>query len=78
MFQNRLDQQLERLEGVIGVSDDVIIHGKDINEHDENMKKLIDKCRETGIRLNKKKAELRKADISFLAHRVTKEGLIVT
>lgn len=77
MFQNRLDQQLERLDGVIGVSDDVIIHGKDMNEHDENLKKFLDKCRETGMRLNLKKAELRKSEISFLGHRVTKDGLMI-
>ena len=77
MFQNRLDQALEGLEGVINVSDDVIVHGKNREDHDENLKKFLDKCREVGIRLNMKKAELRRSEISFLGHRVTKDGLMI-
>ena len=77
MFQNRLDQALEGLEGVINVSDDVIVHGKNKEDHDKNLKKFLDKCREVGIRLNMKKAELRRSEISFLGHRVTKDGLMI-
>ena len=75
LFQKHLDQALEGLQGVIGVSDDVIVHGKDAEDHDKNLTSLLEKCRTLGIKLNKDKAELRKTQISFLGHLVTKDGL---
>ena len=60
---------------MIGVSDDVIVHGKDAEDHDKNLTSLLEKCRTLGIKLNKDKAELRKTQISFLGHLVTKDGL---
>ncbi|GAB1607211.1 hypothetical protein Ahia01_001004400 [Argonauta hians] len=75
IFQKRLDQALEGLEGVIGISDDIIVHGKDTEEHDKSLTALLERCRKIGIRLNRCKTELRKSNISFLGHLVTKEGL---
>ena len=60
---------------MIGVSDEVIVHGKDTEDHDKNLTSLLEKCRTLGIKLNKDKAELRKTQISFLGHLVTKDGL---
>ncbi|KAL8597750.1 hypothetical protein ACOMHN_001709 [Nucella lapillus] len=75
LFQKRLDQALEGLNGVIGVSDDVIEHGNDIEDHDRNLTAFLERCRTLGIKLNKEKADLRKTEISFLGHLVTKDGL---
>ena len=77
LFQKRLDQALESLDGVIGVTDDVIVHGEDMEQHDKNLKALLDRCRKVGIRLNKEKADLRKSEITFLGHKITKDGLMI-
>ena len=77
LFQKRLDQSLEGLDGVIGVSDDVIVHGEDMEQHDKNLKALLERCRKVGIRLNKEKADLRKSEITFLGHKITKDGLMI-
>ena len=77
LFQKRLDQALEGLDGVIGVTDDVIVHGEDMEEHDRNLKALLERCRKVGIRLNKEKADLRKSEITFLGHKITKDGLMI-
>ena len=37
IFQRMMDQILEHCEGVIGITDDVIIHGKDDEDHDRNL-----------------------------------------
>ena len=73
LFQKRLDQALEGLDGVIGVTDDVIVHGEDMEQHDKNLKALLERCRKVGIRLNKE--DLRKSEITFLGHKITKDGL---
>ena len=75
IFQKRLDQALEGLQGVIGVSDDIIVHGQTEEEHDLNLKNLLDLCRRVGLRLNREKAEIKKNEISFLGHLITSNGL---
>ena len=60
---------------MIGVTDDVIVHGEDMEQHDKNLKALLERCRKVGIRLNKEKADLRKSEITFLGHKITKDGL---
>lgn len=81
IFQKRLNDALEGLDGVIGVSDDIIVYGSGDSEeeaavdHDNNLSRLLERCRSVGMKLNKEKAEIRKTEITFLGHRVTNEGL---
>ena len=75
IFQRRLLQTLEGLRGVVCIADDIIIHGRDTQEHDRNLVEFMQRCQEVGIKLNKDKLELRKNSISFLGHRVSSKGL---
>ena len=41
IFQWMMDQILDHCEGAIGIADDVIIHGKDDEEHNWNLHKFV-------------------------------------
>ena len=56
IFQKCLFQALEGLPGVLCIADDIIIHGKDDQEHDENLERFLTRCCEKGIKLKKRKA----------------------
>ena len=75
IFQKKLLQTLADIPGVICVADDVIIHGKDQESHDENLKRFLLRCKEIGIKLNKAKFEMNKNTISFMGHLITADGL---
>ena len=55
LFQKRLDQALEGLDGVTRVTDDITAWGKGNNlettsqNHDDNLWALLQKCRESGL-----------------------------
>ena len=55
IFQKKLASALGGLEGIICIADDIIIHGKDEQEHDIRMKKFLERCVQEGIKLNKDK-----------------------
>ena len=55
IFQARMDEILEDLPGVAGITDDVCVHGKDEEEHDRNLKALMDRAKETGLVFNSDK-----------------------
>ena len=75
IFQRKLLEALDGLPGTVCIADDVIIHGKDISEHDHNLNIFLQRCSEKGIKLNQNKFELRMGEITFMGHRITKDGL---
>ena len=53
LFQKRLKAVLEDREGVIGVSDDVIVYGAATENHNKHLIALFNRCRSVGMKLNK-------------------------
>ena len=64
IFQRMMDQILDRCEGVIGITDDIIIHDKDDAEHDRRLHKFMRVAREHGLVLNKK-CEVKSNSVKF-------------
>ena len=60
-FQQKLDQNLQGLPGVYRIADDLLITGQGETkreadkDHDENVVRLLQRCRERNIKLNKAK-----------------------
>ena len=82
IFQKRLQRALDGLEGVVCIADNILIFGigdcqaDTVKDHDIKLHKLLKRCREKGIKLNKSKAKLRKSEITFLGHKVSCNGLM--
>ena len=75
IFQKRLHQALEGLEGVRCIADDVIIWGRTDEEHDERVRLFLQRCCEIGISLNKEKCRFGLHEIPFMGHVVSNSGL---
>lgn len=77
----KLHQNLEGLKGVYKIADDILITGlgdttsEADQDHDRNLKALLDQCRERNIKLNKSKFTFKAADVQFIGHSLTKDGL---
>ena len=57
------------------VVDDIIISGRDIKEHDENLKKVLDRAREINLKLNPSKCKFRLKQVGYVGHLFTDHGL---
>lgn len=81
IFQKRIHQALDGLPGLLDVHDDMVIYGRgDTDEqadadHDRNLEKFLQRCREKGVKLNKQKLKLKCTEFPYLGHLVTKDGL---
>ncbi|XP_041362008.1 uncharacterized protein K02A2.6-like [Gigantopelta aegis] len=75
IFQKRLHQALEGLEGVRCVIDDIIVWGHTDDEHDSRVRTLLEHCRNIGISLNAEKCHFGADEISFMGHIVSNRGL---
>ena len=67
IFQWMIDQILECCEGAIGITDDVVIHGKDDEEHDQNLHRLMHVIHEHGLVFNGDKCEVKKDSVTFFS-----------
>ena len=48
---------------------------KTLQEHDQCLRKVFLKIRESGLKLNKTKFQIRKQSIVFLGHIISSEGI---
>jgi hypothetical protein len=75
IFQKRILEALYNLPGVVCIADDVIIHGKTLEEHDARLEGFLQRCQQKGMKLNPDKMELQLKEITFMGHRITENGL---
>ena len=54
-FQWMIDQILAHCDGVIGITDDVVVHGKGDKEHDKHLHKFMRVAHEHGLVFDKDK-----------------------
>ena len=55
--------------------DDVIIIGRDFEEHLQNLSTILQKLREAGLRLKPSKCSFCQESVSYLGHIVSREGV---
>ena len=77
VFQERLDKVLRLVPGVLGITDDIVIHGPTENTHDRTVLILCETARLNKISLNSKKMQFKSTDCKFFGHRLTPDGIKV-
>ena len=77
VFQERLDRVLRLVPGVLGIADDIVIHGATENTHDGTVLVLCETARLNDLSLNSKKMQFKSTDCKFFGHRLTPDGIKV-
>jgi hypothetical protein len=80
IFQRRLDQAIEGLNGMKTVTDGILVIGNGattdeaVKDHDTKLDAVLSRCRERRIRLNEK-IDLRKESMPYIGHLLTAQGV---
>ncbi|KAK7907206.1 hypothetical protein WMY93_015818 [Mugilogobius chulae] len=74
VFQRSMEQIFAGYPCAI-ILDDILIGGKDIEEHDANLRKILNRAREVKLRLNPLKCKFRLNQVSYVGHVFTAHGL---
>ena len=75
LFQRRMSQILEGLDGVLCQMDDVLIFGSDKAKHDQRLTAALKRLQVAGVTLNSEKCEFAKTCVKFLGHVIDPEGI---
>ena len=73
----KVDETFGDLAGVTGIADDIVVYGykSDFSDHDANLRAVLQRARETGLRFNLDKCKFRCTRIPFIGHIVGADGL---
>ena len=77
VFLERLDRVLRLVPGVLGIVDDIVIHGATENTHNGTVLVLCETARLNNLSINSKKNQLKSTDCKFFGHRLTSDGIKV-
>ena len=75
IFQRMLDSVYIGLPGVTGIADEMVIFGRNEEEHDRNLILFLETTRKNGLVLNKRKLQFKKEEVSFFGHRWNSTGI---
>lgn len=74
-FQKKMAEILRGCEGVVGLIDDLLIHGQTEEEHHRRLIKVLEKLKSEGVTLNQEKCQFYATETSFLGHVVNGNGV---
>ncbi|MEW8560660.1 MAG: RNase H-like domain-containing protein, partial [Candidatus Thiodiazotropha sp.] len=74
-FQQRIDTCFEGLEGVVAIVDDILIFGGSQEEHDLNLKRVLERAEAKGIRFNPEKMEIGVTEVQYFGNIISSSGL---
>ena len=75
IFQNTIRETLEGINGVLNISDDILVHGKTQEAHDQILRTVFERLRERGLTLYKNKCEYRKKKLELFGYVFSDEGI---
>lgn len=75
VVQNTICQTLQGLRGVKNLSDDIIVYGTSQSEHDDNLRPVFQRIKESGLTLNRKKCEFNKFRLEFFGLIFSADGI---
>jgi hypothetical protein len=78
IWQRTIEQVLQGCKGVQVLLDDMIITGSTEEEHLENLRAVLSRLQERGLKVNPDKCEFMQSEVTFCAHRIDATGIHMT
>lgn len=75
LWQRAMDQVLQGIPGTQCYLDDIIVTGHDDDAHLANLKDVLERLAENGLRANKSRCEFFKDSVEYCGHQIDKDGL---
>ena len=69
-FQNKMSEILINLDGVVCMIDDILIYGRNQEEHDKQLSDVLNKLQQAGVTLNKEKCKFSTSCVQFLGQQL--------
>ena len=75
LYQHTIQQVLAGCEGAYNIHDDIIIHGRSVEEHDARLRKTMECIQEKGLTLNREKCVFQMSKLTFMGYLLSNKGM---
>ena len=75
IFQNAINEQVRDIQGVINISDDIIVFGETQEKHNEALEAVLRRLLSVGLTVNKEKCEFNKKSLEFFGFVFSRKGI---
>jgi len=75
IYQRIMDGMIAGIDGAFAIIDDILIMGKNVEEHDRILKEVVSRATSHNLKLNFDKCLIRQASVPYMGHLVTEHGL---
>ena len=75
IFQRKMMETLQGLEGVEVFMDDILVYGTTQEQHDGRLEKVMQRIVTAGLKLNHEKCSIRQSQLRFLGHLIDRSGI---
>ena len=75
VFQKVMSQMVLDIEGAEAIIDDILVWGATQEEHDQRLKRVLDRSKEYNLKLNRGKCEIKRTEVKYVGHLLTAEGV---
>jgi len=76
-FSEAMHSLFADVPGVLNCVDDFLIYGRTKSEHDANLERFLQRCREVGLKLKASKLQYCRNSVKFLGHQVSSNGVAI-
>ena len=82
IWQRKMHEAIEGLQGVEVIADDFLVCGfgdtvdEAVKDHDQNLTAFLQRCRKLNLTLNLQKVKLRLSQVPFMGHLLTADGVV--
>lgn len=74
-FQEIMEKLTSDLDGVAVYMDDLLVSGKDAEDHLNNLRRLLERLNQRGLRCKLEKCKFAQPQVEYLGHQLSKEGI---
>lgn len=74
-FQEIMEEITKDLEGVVVYLDDILVSGSNEEEHIKNLKSLLQRLQDKGLRCCRRKCIFAQSTVEYLGYTISKEGI---
>lgn len=75
IFQNTISQILSNIPGVINLSDDILIYGNTVYQHNKSLDMVLTRLNERNLTINREKCIFSATKINFFGYIFSKDGI---
>ncbi|KAK3093011.1 hypothetical protein FSP39_010012 [Pinctada imbricata] len=75
VFQKRISEIFDDIEGCEAIMDDVLIWGETIEQHNKRLRIVLERVRAANLKLNKQKCKISLTEVKYMGHIIGSDGL---